>query len=104
MGFGKAVANMFLDEYIRITKKTGNTSSRESAEFRNGIVKIAATKISAGVSTGVGDHESKYQGKESSELEGDGQFEIDDNRCLETMYNDISAEGLQPVLNDYLYM
>ena len=33
MGFGKAVANMFLDEYIRITKKTGNTSSRESAEF-----------------------------------------------------------------------
>ena len=85
--------------YVGIT-----VSSRESAEFRNGIVKIAATKISAGVSTGVGDHESKYQGKESSELEGDGQFEIDDNRCLETMYNDISAEGLQPVLNDYLYM
>ena len=38
-------------------------SSRESAEFRNGIVKIAATKVSAGVSTGIGDHESKYSGK-----------------------------------------
>jgi len=38
-------------------------SSRESADFRNGIVKIAATKVSAGVSTGIGDHESKYSGK-----------------------------------------
>ena len=35
-------------------------SSRESAQFRNGIVKIAATKVSAGVSTGIGDHEKKY--------------------------------------------
>ncbi len=40
-------------------------SSRESAEFRNGIVKIAATKVSAGVSTGIGDHESKYTGQET---------------------------------------
>ena len=39
-------------------------SSRESEIFRNGIVKIAATKVSAGVSTGIGDHESKYTGKE----------------------------------------
>ena len=30
-------------------------SSRESASFRDGIVKIAATKVSAGVSTGIGD-------------------------------------------------
>ena len=79
-------------------------SSRESAEFRNGIVKIAATKVSAGVSTGIGDHESKYSGKESDEIQGDEQFEIDDNRSLEKMYSDISNEGLQPVLNDYLYV
>lgn len=79
-------------------------SSRESAQFRNGIVKIAATKVSAGVSTGIGDHESKYTGKESEEMEGDEQFEIDDNRSLEKMYQDITDEGLQPVLNDYLYM
>ncbi len=78
-------------------------SSRESASFRNGIVKIAATKISAGVSTGIGDHESKYTGKENSE-EGDAQFEIADNRSLAQMYRDMKAEGLQPVLNDYLYV
>lgn len=79
-------------------------SSRESETFRNGIVKIAATKVSAGVSTGIGDHESKYTGKESGEPEGDEQFEIDDNRSLDKMYKDITDEGLQPVLNDYLYV
>ncbi len=79
-------------------------SSRESARFRNGIVKIAATKISAGVSTGIGDHESKYSGKEVQGDQGDEQFEIDDDRSLEKMYQDISGEGLQPVLNDYLYV
>ena len=79
-------------------------SSRESAEFRNGIVKIAATKVSAGVSTGIGDHESKYSGKEQDGLQGDEQFEIDDARSLDKMYKDIADEGLQPVLNDYLYV
>ena len=85
--------------YVGIT-----VSSRESAEFRNGIVKIAATKVSAGVSTGIGDHESKYTGKESEDIQGDEQFEIDDNRSLDKMYKDIADEGLQPVLNDYLYV
>ena len=85
--------------YVGIT-----VSSRESASFRNGIVKIAATKISAGVSTGIGDHESKYTGKEAVEEEGDEQFEIEDGRSLDEMFDDIADEGLQPVLNDYLYV
>jgi 2-iminoacetate synthase len=79
-------------------------SSRESEAFRNGIVKIAATKVSAGVSTGIGDHESKYTGKENDSTEGDEQFEINDARSFDKMYRDMSNEGLQPVLNDYLYV
>ena len=79
-------------------------SSRESKSFSDGIVKIAATKVSAGVSTGIGDHESKYTGKEAENAEGDEQFEINDDRSFETMYEDMSEEGLQPVLNDYLYV
>ncbi|MDE7038307.1 MAG: 2-iminoacetate synthase ThiH, partial [Lachnospiraceae bacterium] len=79
-------------------------SSRESAQFRNGIVKIVATKVSAGVSTGVGDHDNKYNGTEADAPQGDEQFEINDGRSLEKMYQDIEGEGLQPVLNDYLYM
>ena len=79
-------------------------SSRETAEFRNGIVKIAATKVSAGVSTGIGDHEQKYSGKEKGEEAGDEQFEISDGRSLNRMYKDIEGEGLQPVYNDYVYL
>ena len=79
-------------------------SSRESASFRNGIAKIAATKVSAGVSTGIGDHESKYTGENDGDAEGDEQFEINDSRSIDTMYKDMSSEGLQPVLHDYLYV
>ncbi|MGN1350055.1 MAG: 2-iminoacetate synthase ThiH [Anaerovoracaceae bacterium] len=78
-------------------------SSREQKHFRDGIVKIAATKVSAGVSTGIGDHEDKYQGKESEDA-GDEQFEISDSRSFDEMYHDITKEGLQPVLNDYVYV
>ena len=79
-------------------------SSRESAAFRNGIVRICATKVSAGVSTGICDHESKYTGRDSGGDQGDEQFEISDGRSLKKMYDDITDEGLQPVLNDYLYV
>ena len=79
-------------------------SSRESASFRNGITKIAATKVSAGVSTGIGDHESKYTGSAEVGDQGDEQFEISDSRSLTKMKSDLASEGLQPVLNDYLYV
>ena len=88
--------------YVGIT-----VSSREEKHFRDGIVKIAATKVSAGVSTGIGDHESKYNKIDSAEnaaKEGDEQFEIADERSFDEMYQDIEAEGLQPVLNDYVYV
>lgn len=65
-------------------------SSRESATFRNGIVKIAATKVSAGVSTGIGDHESKYTGKATDTESGDEQFEINDSRSFSTMYRNLA--------------
>ena len=35
---------------------------------------------------------------------GDEQFEINDSRSFESMYQDMEQEGLQPVLNDYLYV
>ena len=78
-------------------------SSRESRSFRDGITRIAATKVSAGVSTGIGDHEEKYTGKKG-EAEGDEQFDIDDDRSLEEMYRDQEAAGRNPVMNDYVYV
>ncbi len=84
--------------YVGIT-----VSSREQKHFRDGIVKIAATKVSAGVSTGIGDHESKYEGTEGGDA-GDEQFAISDDRSFDQMYGDMEKEGLQPVLNDYVYV
>ena len=35
---------------------------------------------------------------------GDEQFEISDARSFDEMYSDMESEGLQPVLNDYVYV
>lgn len=71
-------------------------STRERKDFRDNVVGLAATKISAGVSTGIGSH------SEDAVDKGDNQFEIADNRDVEEVYQDIKKKGLQPVMNDYV--
>lgn len=65
-------------------------SSRESARYRNAIMKIAATKVSASVCVGIGGHLEN----DGSEM-GDEQFEITDGRSFDQMYSDIKGMGLQ---------
>lgn len=72
-------------------------STRERAEFRDNVVGLAATKISAGVSTGIGSHSE-------SEDKGDSQFEIADTRGPEEIYESLKKRGIQPVMNDYVYV
>lgn len=71
-------------------------STRECERFRNNIIDIAATKISAGVSVGIGGH--------SGEEKGDEQFEISDGRGVAEVYQAILDKGLQPVMSDYIYV
>lgn len=73
-------------------------STRECARVRDNLVNIAATKISAGVSTGIGEH------VEDLETKGDDQFEISDGRSVEEVYEDLLHLNLQPVMNDYVYV
>jgi 2-iminoacetate synthase len=73
-------------------------STRERAGFRDNVTGIAATKISAGVSTGIGGHQ------ERQEDIGDGQFEIADSRSVDEVYSALKEHGLQPVMNDYVYV
>ena len=75
-------------------------SSREGAKFRDNIIKIAATKISAGVSTGIGSHTDEVE----QQKKGDEQFEISDNRGVNEIYEMIRHQGLQPVMSDYIYV
>ena len=74
-------------------------SSRESAAYRNAIMKIAATKVSASVCVGIGGH-LEDDGSEK----GDEQFEITDNRPFDEMYAAIKSMGLQPVTSEYIYL
>lgn len=71
-------------------------STRERDGFRDNVIGMAATKISAGVSVGVGGHEE--------EAKGDEQFEISDPRSVAEVHNSILNHGLQPVYTDYLWV
>lgn len=69
-------------------------STREREGFRDNVIGMAATKISAGVSVGVGGHEL--------EEKGDEQFLISDPRSVAEVHEMIIKKGLQPVYTDYL--
>lgn len=71
-------------------------SSRESARFRDNVVGLAATKISAGVDVGIGGH--------SKESKGDEQFLIDDGRTVREICTMLTSRGLQPVASEYIYV
>lgn len=73
-------------------------STRETARFRNGVLPLAATKLSAGVSTGIGEHSSK----EKKQEEGDAQFEIADSRTVAEAMEDVKTLGMQVVMSDYV--
>ena len=69
-------------------------STRERPGFRDNIVGLTATKISAGVSVGIGEH--------SGTEHGDGQFVISDPRGVEEIADSLRQHGLQPVMTDYV--
>ena len=71
-------------------------STRECERVRNNLIQICATKISAGVDVGIGGH--------SGEEKGDEQFEIDDGRSVQEVFDDIQKVGMQPVMSDYIYV
>ena len=75
--------------------KKGWLTSRWKPSFT---VSIAATKISAGVSTGIGSHVEDIEDK------GDDQFEISDGRSVDEVYQALLKHNLQPVMSDYIYV
>ena len=69
-------------------------STRERAGFRDRVVGLAATKMSAGVKVGVGGH--------GIGAKGDEQFAISDPRSVEEIRAMIGEGGLQCVFRDYI--
>lgn len=68
-------------------------STRECAEFRDNLIGLGATKMSAGSSTEVGGH--------TLESKSEGQFDISDKRNVEEMKKSIYSKGYQPVFKDW---
>lgn len=83
------IAYRLLMPYAGIT-----ISTRERAGFRDHVIGMVATKISAGVSVGVGGHKL--------EEKADEQFEISDPRSVPEVHQMIINRGLQPVYTDYI--
>ena len=68
-------------------------STRESPEFRENLLPLGVTKMSAGVSTAVGGH--------TQEVDEVGQFDIADTRTVDEMCDMLRKHGYQPVFKDW---
>ncbi len=68
-------------------------STREKADFRDNIINLGVTKMSAGVTTSVGGH--------TEEEKSTGQFDISDERSVEEMALSLTEAGFQPVYKDW---
>ena len=65
-------------------------STRENPKMRNGLLNFGISKISAGVSTAVGEEDSSGS-----------QFEIADERSVEEICDHLQNNGFQAVLHDW---
>ena len=69
-------------------------STREGAKFRDNIIPLGVTKMSAGVCTSVGGHAVEDE-------ESTGQFDISDERSLDEMCAAVRNRSYQPVYKDW---
>jgi 2-iminoacetate synthase len=67
-------------------------STRESAIFRNNLLPLGVTRMSAGVSTAVGGRSSEGETP---------QFEIADTRSVNELQRDLEERGFQPIMHDW---
>ncbi|MCL2690279.1 MAG: 2-iminoacetate synthase ThiH [Chitinispirillia bacterium] len=67
-------------------------STRESSSFRDSILPLGVTKMSAGVSTSVGTYSDKAS---------EPQFEISDSRTVLEMCASLKKRGFAPIMHDW---
>ncbi len=72
---------------------TMTLSTREAAGFRESLVRLAVTKLSAGAKTTPGGYTEK--------TEAEAQFEVADQRSLQEVAAAVAAIGFDPVMKDW---
>ncbi|MCI5188735.1 MAG: 2-iminoacetate synthase ThiH [Candidatus Electrothrix sp. AS4_5] len=70
-------------------------STRESAEFRDRLIHLGATRFSSGSKTGVGEYALK------DHEDATVQFEVTDDRSVDEVADMIRESGYQPVFKDW---
>jgi len=89
----KIFVQIMLAYRLFLTRAGITVSTRECAEFRDNLIKLGVTKMSAGVSTEVGGRTSKEK--------TESQFDISDSRDVKEMTKAIYQLGYQPVFKDW---
>jgi 2-iminoacetate synthase len=73
-------------------------STRERPEFRDSLIPLGITRMSAGSTTRVGGHTIKADDEYSV------QFEISDKRTVDEIRNSLEKKGYQPVFKDWMQL
>ncbi|MDR5658724.1 2-iminoacetate synthase ThiH [Serpentinicella sp. ANB-PHB4] len=90
----KNLVQIMLASRIFLPRAGITISTREQKSFRDNLVPLGVTKMSAGVSTEVGGH--------SSEEKTPSQFDISDERTVQEMKEMILSKGYQPIFKDWM--
>lgn len=93
--FEKELLQVIMAYRLFLPFATVVVSTRERAGFRDNAIKIAANKISAGVSVGIGGHSQKV---------GDEQFNINDTRNVGEVCKSVKEAGFYPLMSEYIYV
>lgn len=88
----KAFVQILLSFRLMLPHVGITVSTREEAEFRNNLVGLGITKMSAGSTTEVGGYAKKS---------GTAQFEVSDDRSIEEIKAMLYKKGYQPIFKDW---
>ncbi len=88
------LVHIILAMRLAVPKAGITLSSRERADFRDKLIPLGITRVSAGVRTSVGGHSTKDESLHK-------QFEIADNRTVEEMYKAIKQQNYHPIFKHW---
>lgn len=91
------IVQMILALRIFLPRLGITISTRENPEFRENLISLGITRMSAGSATSVGGHTLYREEKEES-----SQFEIQDQRTVSQIKTVLEKRGYQPVFKDWL--
>lgn len=95
----KNIVQMILSLRIFLPRVGITLSTREDYKFRNNLIPLGITRMSAGSKTSVGGHIIEFPENQNS-----NQFEVSDKRSVEEIMHLLEEKDYQAVLKDWMYL